>query len=134
MRRNRDVITFVVWFLVLSVTLGWLYWTAGTPLQSGALNVMLAIQVVSAMLASRGFSWRRKVVYASVTAGVYLTVGVAYDTLGLGEIALRQVAQNPDSPSIPLLLYLTFLTAFPLAMLVFFVGRTPSLLWSKRAG
>ena len=92
----------------------------------------LLAPVISAMLAARGFSWKRKLIYASITLGVFALFRLAYEVFGLLEIAARQQAENPDAPSLLVLFYGAFLTSFPLAMLVFFVGRTPSLLWSKR--
>lgn len=131
MRRRRDVVAFIVWFVVLSVTLGWLSWKATAAARSTTVNVMLVVPVVSAMLAAQGFSWKRKLTYVAVTLGAYVLIGLAYDLLGLGDIAVRQATANASLPSIILMFYQVFVTAFPLAMLVLFVGRTPALLWSR---
>ncbi len=44
-------------FVLLSVVLGWFFWSSGSA-QVGVS--MLAVPVMSAMLASQGFSWKRK--------------------------------------------------------------------------
>jgi len=134
MRLRSDVLLFSASFVVISMALGWLFWSVVTPAGAYALETtMLAVPVISAMLASIGFGWRRKLVYAAFTFGLYVFTSLVAEIVGLRETAIQQLAGTGGIPSAGVVLYVAWLTTFPLAMLVLFVGRTPSLLWSKRA-
>lgn len=133
MRPGRDRLIFTVAFLVSSTVLGWLFWTATGSVGGFTLDsAMLAVPVVSAMLCARGFGWKRKAVYVAVTLGVYLLVGVAAGVTGFHAVAARELNSVGPFPSVPTMLYLAFLTVFPLVMLVLFVGRNPALLWERK--
>jgi len=128
MHPKREAVWFVVWFVILSLALGWIFWSS-TAAQVGVS--MLAVPVISAMLASQGFSWKRKLVYASATLALYLLGSVIADATGLIELASEQISTPTSFPSPWVMLYVAYLSAFPFVMLVLFVGRSPSLLWSK---
>jgi len=133
MRRSREPLYFVVAFVALSGVLGWVFWNATASLGSYTLSrSMLAVPVASAMIASRGFSLRRKVTYVLITLGAYALAGVLAEVTGVHEAAAEQLNSNASFPSVATVIYMTFLTTFPFLMLVLFVGRTPTLLWSKR--
>ncbi len=134
MHRRADIIRFAVAFFALSALLGWLVWSStslAAILPRGAR--MLAVPIVSAMLAAVGFSWRRKIVYVAATIGVYLVSGAIAGLAGLPKLASEQLSTSASFPPVWINLYLAFLTTFPFVMLVLFVGRTPALLWSRRA-
>ena len=57
MRSRRDIAVFAALFVALSLVLGWLVFDSDSP-QVGVS--MLAVPVVSAMLAARGFSLKRQ--------------------------------------------------------------------------
>jgi uncharacterized membrane protein YphA (DoxX/SURF4 family) len=131
MHRKRDTLWFIVWFVVLSLALGWVFW------QSGSAPVglsMLAVPVTSAMLAAQGFSWKRKLTYAALTLGLYVLGSVIADVTGFLEFATQEANGAISLSSLWVILYEVYLFTFPLAMLVLFVGRRPSLLWSKDSG
>jgi hypothetical protein len=133
MRHSNEPLRFIVVFLVLSTALGWWFWSATASIGSYHLNrSMLAVPVVSAMLASVGFPWKRKAVYVLVTLGVYALVGVVGAATGFEQTVGVQLGAMDAIPSLGTSLYMAFLATFPLAMLVLFVGRTPALLWSSK--
>jgi len=128
MQHRHETTIFVAWFAVWSLLLGWLFWI-NTSAQIGVS--MLAVPVASSMLAARGFSWKRKLVYAGATFGLYLLGNGVANATGLIDLATERLSSNPSFPPVQVVLYMAYLTTFPFAMLVLFVGRTPSLLWSK---
>jgi hypothetical protein len=132
MQGRRDVTIFVAWFVSLSAVLGWLFWSAPGSVGYHLNGSMLSVPIVSAMLASVGFSWRRKIVYASVMMGLYLLSGVTAEMAGMHGLASRQLSSVSAFPSLAVVMYMAWLTTFPFVMLVLFVGRRPSLLWSKQ--
>jgi len=132
MQRSRlEVAKFAAWFALLSLLLGWLFWSSAAA-QVGVS--MLAVPVMSAMLASRGFTWKRKLAYASITLGLYVLGSMVAEVTGLLALATEVVNTGATFPPPSVLLYMAYLSAFPFVMLVLFVGRTPSLLWSKNEG
>lgn len=90
------------------------------------------VSMVSTMLASVGFSRRRKIVYVSAAVGVYVLAVVVAGWAGLPELAGEQLSTSSTFPPVWVNVYLAFLMTFPFVMLVLFVGRTPTLLWSRR--
>ena len=86
---------------------------------------------MSAMLASQGFGWRRKLTYAAATLGLYVLGSWVAEATGSWRSASQQILDPSAFPSLPVVLYMAYLSTFPFAMLVLFVGRNPSLLWSK---
>jgi len=132
MRDRADIIRFAVVFLVLSILLGWLLSSARGSVSYALDMSMTAVAVVSAMLASVGFTWRRKLTYAALTFGLYLLPAVAADLAGFGALARQQLHANVGFPSAIVVLYSAWMATFPFGMLVLFVGRRPSLLWSRK--
>jgi len=128
MRRSQRAVWFVAKSTVLSLVLGWLFWSSTSTLIGVS---MLAAPVVSVMLAAEGFTWKRKLVYAVATTALYILGSAVADATGLMELANRQLTGNVALPSVWVVIYMTYLTTFPLLMLVLFAGRTPSLLWSR---
>lgn len=133
MSRRIQAVTFAVQFGVLSLVFGWLFWVLGglPAVDADVRQTMFVAPILSAMLASRGFPWRRKVVYSAITVGIYGLVSIVAQLAGVYE-ALDAGAGVVTSPLyLPILLYVAFVATFPLAMLVLFVGRNPQHLWSK---
>jgi len=128
MHRKRDAILFAALFVALSLALGWVFWNS-TSAQVGVS--MLAVPVISAMLAAQGFTWKRKLIYAAATLALYLLGSAIANATGLIALATDQLNSGTSFPSPWVLVYMAYLTAFPFVMLVLFVGRNPSLLWSK---
>lgn len=128
MRADTGIVRFAVVFVVLSLALGWLVWSSDTQATSSS---MLAVPVVSAMVAAVGFSARRKIAYVAATAALYLLGTSTAEVSGLRQAAALELASGDAFPSLPTLLYLAWLSVFPLVMLLLFVGREPGRLWRR---
>lgn len=129
MQARRDAIIFGVSFIALSAVLGWLFANSTGPVGYYLDVSMLAVPVMSAMLASVGFGWRRKLTYSSITLGLYMLSGVVAELAGLHELARQQLTATDSFPSVWVVLYMTWLTTFPFLMMILFVGKKPSLMW-----
>ncbi len=129
MHPRREVATFIAGFVFLSLVLGWFIWSSSLA-QVGVS--MLAVPVISAMLASQGFSWKRKLTYAAATLGLYVLGSLIAEATGLAAAASQQIINSSSFPSLWVVLYMAYLSTFPFVMLVLFVGRNPALLWSKK--
>jgi hypothetical protein len=136
MPRSREPLVFAATFVVLSAALGWLFWNATIPLGAlGEFSIsdgMMTAPAVSAMLAARGFSWKRKITYSAVALLVYPLVLILGEVTGFNAMVGAEITTGTAFPSLWADLYLAFLATFPLAVLVLFVGRNPALLWSRR--
>lgn len=123
---------FAAVFTLCCVLFGWVF--LGTSGGVGRLlsDSAIAVPVISAMLASVGFGWRRRIVYALLKLWLYLAPAYIADAVGLlGAIG------SSDTPvtvftSLAGGLYLIWWNGFPLLMMVLFIGRTPALLWSRQ--
>lgn len=135
MSPHADKALFAVTFVALSGLLGCAVWVLGGAIagRENFLQGMVAVPAVSVMLAARGYSWRRKFAYAGITIVFYVLVGVLAQLSGLYAAADSETGSSQAFLSPLTLIYLTFLTTFPLGMLVLFVGRSPHLLWSRKA-
>ena len=133
MHPKADTVRFIAVFGILTTVLGWLFWSAGASSGSNTMkSTMLAIPVVSAMLASVGFGWGRKLAYASSTLGLYMFSLALAEVTGLQDRVGQQLTTSGAFPSVFVTVYVALLTTFPFVMLVLFVGKTPSLLWRDR--
>lgn len=122
MRPQRDLVFFAVLVVVFSLAIG----AVVQPLVGA--DALVGVAAASVMLSARRESWPRKIYYAVITivgsvafVRWYAILGlpglVAGDTSGLRGIAASMV-------------YIVFMMAFPLAMLLVFVGRDPAVLWT----
>ncbi len=66
--------------------------------------------------------------------GLYVLGSYVAEATGLAAVASQQILDPSSFPSLWVVLYMAYLSTFPFAMLVLFVGRSPSLLWSKKKG
>jgi pheromone shutdown protein TraB len=128
MHPRRELALFIAESVLLSLVLGWFFWNS-TVAEVGVS--MLAVPVISAMLASQGFGWRRKLTYTAATVGLYILGSQLARVTGLVELASKQILHPSSFPSLSVALYAAYLSTFPFAMLLLFVGRNPSLLWRK---
>lgn len=132
MRPRVDILRFAALFTLYCVVFGWVFLSTRGGIGRLLADSAITVPVISAMLASVGFGWRRKIVYSTLTLWLYLAPAYIADAVGLiGAI------RSPDAPitaltSLAAALYLIWWTAFPLLMLVLFVGRNPTLMWSKQ--
>ena len=134
MRRTRDPVIFGLGFAALSVGLGLLLWYGKASLWGYTFDRgLLAVAGTSAIIAARGFPWQRKAVYGVLCIGGYLLVGVLGQVTGLHARAAAELGAPVAMPSVWALLYAALLVAYPLAVIVLFVGRNPELLWRRSA-
>jgi len=131
MQRNRDVLLFVVSFVLISLLL----WLVLTRVQSAAApfslhSLVFAVPAVSAMLSARGFGLRHRLAYAFATFGLCLLIDLVSGVSGLSGLAWRQNEARVPYGLGPLI-YFALTWAVPFAMLILFVGRRPSLLWTR---
>lgn len=132
MRRSADIAWFAAAFVVLSGALGWALWRVTSSAQLVPMrDSMMAVPAVCAMIAARGFGWARKAAYAAVAMGGYVSAGALATATGFHAQVAQQLAAG-GQPSVGATLYLAFLTTFPFVVLLLFVGRKPSLLWSAQ--
>lgn len=131
MHAERHPVRFGVGFLVWSAVLGWVFSSTRVVVGTYSPSMsMLAVPCVGAMLAAVGFGWRRKIAYACTSLALYVLSTIVADVAGLGALASRQLNSPTSFPSVSVLLFMAYLSTFPFAMLILFVGRRPSLLWS----
>lgn len=129
MPRVPDTVRFAVVFTALTLVLGWVFWML-TPTGGALRNTMMVVPAVSAMIAARGYGTARKLAYAAATVAGYTAVAAIASATGLH--ARVGVEISSGVPSVWAALYIGFLTAYPFMLLVLFVGRQPSRLWSAR--
>jgi hypothetical protein len=103
------------------------YWPALWSLE-------LATAVIAVMLAAQGIGWRRKAIFVIATAALALALNEAALLSGLGAADVAGLNPGPAGPTTPQLLAVVavqlLFVAVPLAALVLFVGRRPSVLWT----
>lgn len=133
MPSRSGIARFVLTVVALSTLFGWLFWTAGSSASVEAVlhRSMLAVPVISAILSARGFSWQRKAYYSLGTLALYLGVGLLAQVTGFHESAQQETGSSQPFLPFATIIYVVFMSTFPLAMLVLFVGRNPARLWSK---
>ena len=95
-------------------------------------SMIFGVPAASAMLCARGFGLRHRVTYALATLGLCLLVDVIAGLSGLSGLAWRQNETRTPYGLGPII-YFAVTWALPFAMLILFVGRKPSLLWSRGA-
>jgi hypothetical protein len=133
MHPRRGILVFVAASTILTVVLGWVFWSATAQVGMYSLRrSMVVVPVLSVMLGARGFAWRRKAVYSAIVFGVYVLGGIVADAIGLHAVD-SLFGTRGLFVALAAFLYLAFLWTFPLATLVLFVGRTPAMLWSRRS-
>jgi hypothetical protein len=119
--RGREIATFAVLVIACSVAIGAIL----HPLVGG--NSLIAAGVASVILCARGFGWGRKIAFAAIVLLGFGAFQRWYDLLGItvgGGFAAEFDA------SVLGMIYIVFMMAFPLVVLMLFVGRDPSALWT----
>lgn len=121
MPRGREIAIYAGLVIACSVVLGAIL----HPLAGG--NSLMAAGVASVILCARGFGWGRKVAFAAIVLLGFGAFQRWYDLLGLtvGGGFVTELA-----PTVLGMIYIVFMMAFPLFVLVIFVGRDPSALWT----
>lgn len=131
MRRVAEPVIFAAVFAVATAVLGGLLWRATTGQLAPLRNAMTLAPALSAIIAARGFGWRRKRVYGALTLGGYFALGVVALASGIHAVAATELSTAASSPSALTTLYLAVITTYPFVMLMLFVGRRPARLWSR---
>jgi len=96
------------------------------PLAGG--NSLVAAGAASVMLCARGHGWGRRLSFAAITLLGFGAAQRWYDLLGL-TTATEGFATDSVATVIGMV-YIVFMMAFPLVVLIVFVGRDPSALWT----
>lgn len=125
MQKKRDILIFAAQVVVFSAVLAYLS-------REIFSNAMFVIAAASVVLAARGAEWLRRIAYSTALLGGYYVFDRAYELFGLTERTLQGFGSNPVSNMLGLV-YVTVTFAYPVAILVLFVGKTPSMLWDSTA-
>jgi len=136
MRAHSEVIAFGLWWIALSVAIGWGLWTVPTLLPTShpysLRNSMFLVPVLAAMLAARGHTWKRKLTFALLALGIFLLADLAAVLSGLQSMSVNaRYFGTGFWRSLLVVAYSTFIAAYPLVCLALFVGKKPARLWSK---
>lgn len=133
MREHRDVALFAGSVLLYAILLSAIAW--GLPrTHYNPSDALIAIPVASVILSARGASWRRRLLYAGLVIGIFVIVDSAFLVSGLMHSAFEGLARLEPVVSVTAVAYMFFVQGFPLLILVLFVGRDPSVLWTKPSG
>lgn len=123
-RETLDISLFALLVLVFSTALSY-------PVREVISNAMFPAAIASVMLAALGVKWSRKIYFAILTLGGY----VAFDKLwGKTPFATRMFDYGTGDLGADILgvLFVGLTMAYPVAMLLLFVGKDPSVLWRRR--
>ena len=134
-RADRGVALFVALAFAASLAVSALLWALSKPI--GGYNVgnaLFLVPALSVMIAALGVGWRRKVGYILGTFFGFVLLDLLASRTGLFEAAARPDTYLIDAPhTLAALVYQTFVITFSLIALVFFVGRKPAVLWTRKA-
>jgi len=131
MQRSRDGLLFIVSFVLVSMLMWLLFTRALSAIVPFSMHsIIFAVPAASAMICARGFGLRHRLTYALATLGLCLLIDVIAGVSGLSELAWQQ-NQSRTPYSLGPIIYFAITWAVPFAMLILFVGRKPSLLWSR---
>ena len=93
---------------------------------------LILVPVLSVMVAALGVGWRRKLLYIAITLVGFVTVDLLTLKLGVAKLAVDPRAYGVDAPrTILLALAEVFVVAYPIVLLIVFVGSKPGVLWTK---
>lgn len=124
MQPGRDIAIFVGLVAVFSTAIAFVARDLLTE------NALFAVAVASVILAARGAEWKRKLPYAAIALGGLVASEQLTVVLGLGEY-MGGFGVEAAATALGVA-YIAFTLTFPLAVLLLFVGRDPSVLWSRR--
>ena len=128
----RDRVAFGVAAVVTSLALYGLMWwgrSVGPPLVVSHLGLL--VPAVAIMAVAFGVGWRRKAAFVAATVAGSFPIEWAASAAGVSGVTRSvNIAREPVA-FVAWLVYAGLVVAFPLAMLVLFVGRRPSRLWSR---
>ena len=128
MSAKRDIAVFVVVTLAWSVALAAFFWLLPKVTYNPA-DALITISAASVILAARGVSWRRRLIYAAVVLGIFLLVDYWFLSSGMMHAAFAGLNAGDTGQSVTAVAYMVFAQALPFVILVLFVGRDPSVLW-----
>lgn len=121
MRPVRDIAVFVLLVITYSTLIALLTRNILT-------SSLVAVACVSVILAARGVGWKRRGLFALIGFVGFALFDKAYDLFGLTD---RLATFGSETIGTVLgLTYIVVTFAYPLAVLVAFIGRDPSVLWT----
>jgi hypothetical protein len=130
--RALFAIQTLLWIAVL-FALAWLLVGRSSPEPLGQIIGYLVTSGV--ILAARGAPWKRRIVWAASTVVLGLLYGQLAQVPPLDAYLGGINAISPSDPRAPIVgFYALVGLALPVLVLVLFIGRRPSVLWSRDTG
>jgi hypothetical protein len=126
--RPRDFAFFAASVLVFAVALSAIAWTLPRDYYNPS-DALAAIASASVILSARGARWPRRLAYAAVALAGYVLVDAAFMLSGMMHWAFAGLSVGDRAGSVAAVAFMFFAQLFPLAILVLFAGRNPSILW-----
>jgi hypothetical protein len=117
--------------LVYSVALSAVLWSL-PRVSYNPSDALIVIPATSAILAARGATWRRRLVFAGIAMGGFLLADYVFLRSGLMHSSFEGLSQGDPWGSVVAVAYLAFAQGLPFVVMLLFVGRDPSVLWAKR--
>jgi len=131
MPKPRDLALFMGSVLGFAVALSAIAWLL-PRVDYNPSDALGVIGVASVILSARGASWPRRLLYSGIVIAGFILVDASFLISGLMHYAFAGLAALNPGPSVLAITFVIFAQVFPLAVLVVFVGRDPSVLWIAR--
>lgn len=130
---DRDIALFVLAAVAASIAISALLWLAPVIGNSYTFrNSMFLVPALSVMVAAVGVGWRRKFGFVALTFALFVILDYAGARLGLQDMALDIEHFGAQAwPSVVTVGYQVFIAAYPIVVLIMFVGPRPSVLWTR---
>jgi hypothetical protein len=128
----RDKLLFVGASVLVSFVLFTVLWLANAAHIYTPWDVGFVLAAVAVMIAALGVPWRRKVVAVVLTLGGFSVFGLFTLITGSEAVAARGSVIGQMMALLGVVYALVPLV-YPLAALAIFMGRDPSVLWTRRS-
>ena len=131
MRSRHDVAFFACRVAAFSVLLAAVAWSLPGLQGLDPRHSLTVIPAASVILGARGASWRRKAAFAGAMLGIFVGLDAAFVMSGAMDYVLEASGSGLAASTLGVA-YGVLSLALPLAFLLVFVRRDPSILWVKR--
>jgi hypothetical protein len=125
---SRDLAIFAGSVLAFALVLSAIAWSL-PRVNYNPSDALSAIGATSVILSARGASWGRRLAYGSLALAGFVAVDATFLMSGAMHWAFTGLSEGDRSGSVAAVAFLFFAQIFPLAVLVVFAGRNPSILW-----